>query len=182
MSTKRVPRMSETQVRRPRILPPLTQNLAEVQTVGQLPMDWAEDRPNKRNYANLASRSGNRNVAFAKIYQAPDGRLLTLAPPPHKVPPQPLGEGANAMVRMEFLDRQSGDTVVFLQMRNVPLVDAFPGYRLSGPKLLSSAGHSEVNGYTISSPSAINILTWRSGNSLYAIAATGLDFETLEKL
>jgi hypothetical protein len=162
---------------------PLTKDIAEIQPVGQLPFGWSETgSSNERTYSNLASRSGNRYEAAPKMYEAPDGHLLTLAPPSKKASSQQVEGDLKAMVRLEYLNKTNGDTVVFFQMRNVPLVAAFPGYRLGNPRRLRSSAHSKMSGYIITSPSTVNVVEWRSGDSLYAIAATGLDFTAIEKL
>jgi len=170
---------------------PLTRQCpeSEIKPFGLVPSGWADGAwaPRGRGYGRsllpLDSRGASRGVPPPVAYQAPDGKILSFgAARSNGAATKPIAGESEAIVRSEFLNRQTGDTIAFFQIRNVPMVVAFQGLRLSGPKALSTQVHPQMFGYTVSEPCAINILEWRVGPTDYVLAATGLDLQTLERM
>lgn len=171
---------------------PLIQQSTGVQitAVGQIPARWTEEQRRGRKLSRdediLASRGGVRGAALAPMaYEAPDGRFISVDAYRARGPllkSQIADPNEECMVRSEFLERTTGDTISFIQIRNAPTMSAFAGYRLNGPNPAPSPLHSDMVAYTIAEPSAVNVVEWSVGATKYVLAATGLDLQTLQRM
>ncbi len=169
---------------------PLIQGAAssQIASVGQIPARWSEEQRGRRGLREedaLASRGVLRGGSPAPTaYEAPDGRFIASGAAHSKAPAPKVQADPNeeCMIRSEFLDRTTGDTISFIQIRNAPMISAFGGYKLTGPKPAPSLLHADMVYYTIGEPAEIRVVAWHAGATQYVLAATGLDLQTLQRI
>lgn len=115
----------------------------------------------------------------------------------HMPPPPPSGEadraapatprmtnapGASGLVKTDFFDPSTGDTISFLQLRNVSLMSQLKGLRLSLPMPLDTHRFEAMFSYTATKPSPLNIVQWHNGETDYALVATKLPISELQAM
>jgi hypothetical protein len=118
-------------------------------------------------------------------YLAPDGQVYRLdqnEQASNAAEQTGSADASNALIRSEFLDKRTGETLTVLQMRNVSLNDAFQGSRLIGPNRLVSEKYKEMNAFELRDPVAMKAVEWRDGNTDYVIVSTVLDYTTLQQI
>jgi hypothetical protein len=146
---------------------------------GDVPFNWIDNPlpPNRRDLLrdkSLSSR-GEAPKTIPLAYQGPDGRVVPLVKTPSVAPP------AEAVSYSQFLNRRTGDTISLFQLRGPALSDVLAGFALIDKKNIAGSG-TGMTSYRIKYPCAVNIIEWHNGSCDYALTATGLDMETLERM
>jgi hypothetical protein len=128
------------------------------------------------------------HIVTPRAYYAPDGSLIRLvddSPKPSTTAATPNpnpSDGKQHMIRSVFLDKKSGNTVTFYQLRDVSLNDALSGIRLSSPKVLDSPHHEHLLGYEMTKPMPLRVIAWQENDSEYVIASSDLSLSELQDL
>lgn len=137
-----------------------------------------------------ASGPSSQPVAFGGFVGA-DGSVY-MPPPPTDDQNQgadeetpkaaPLKDNLSSIVRSEFLDPATGDTLTFIQIHNETLRSALEVGRLPAPKALKDEKLPQAMSYEMASPWHENLITWRVANTEYALAGTKTSVADLQKL
>jgi hypothetical protein len=88
------------------------------------------------------------------------------------IPPEETAAGANAFVQSDFIDRKTGDTVSFLQLRNSSLGAATKGVRLPQPLPEKDKQLGEIRVYEVVRPFKMTIVHWGTPGGQYALVST----------
>lgn len=138
-------------------------------------------------------RLPNGQPAFQPLYvsQNPAGGLFAtvLTPPQQQTPAEkPLPkvqvpeENTHSVIRSEFLDRSTGDTIVFLEFRNVQLDATLTAWSLKPEKLDQTGAGKPLSAYAATKPCTLHAVSWQTGGSSYLLVSSRLNSAELASL
>jgi hypothetical protein len=202
--------MGSSQYEAPRIPLSQDQSTGNIQPasnsapVGGVPMGWAVPggvviengtiyfgyhAPSNEEPRMLTTDPASEQIIPFRGYVTMGGNVVLPEPdekekPNTKVPPARVSalSIAPALVRSEFLDRSTGDTLTFLQTRNMRLSSLFRGIRLPAATPLTSRRYHEMLGFQIPAPQKLNAVVWTYEDTQYVLVSTRLSVGELQLL
>lgn len=131
--------------------------------------------------------SPSQQVVPSRGYVSFDGSIVRTPDTQDQTPTtqkqtRDTGTAGEELVRSEFLNTRTGDTITFLQMHNVSLAAVLKGLKLSNLKTIGSARFGEMQSYEVARPFTLHVLLWRSGDSQYALVSNILTADQLQNL